>query len=835
MLEVDTLLPIRRNDLVVRPLGDQGRYVVKDPCTGAYFHIGNEEHFLLTRLDGQRSAAELRAEFGDSFEQPLSDEDLDDFLRMALACGFLQSAGTRAAVTEVNDAKPPGCHAFAANGQSHSTSSHVPPRKHATRQSLLAWRWSLFDPDRLFNWLEPRLRFLWTPGFLILSMGCILAAAVLVWTNAQELVSHFSQSLRWQTLVLAWLTLFIVGTLHEFAHGLTCKHYGGEVHEVGFLMLLLMPCFYCNVSDAWLFREKSKRLWVSLSGGYFELFLWALAVFVWRLTVSDNLVNYLAFIVLSVCGLQTLFNFNPLVKLDGYYLLSDWLEIPNLQQRAWGYLKAQLRWLLWGAARPDAHDGHRPGKRHFLLVFGLVSWLFSLVFLILTLVALMQYLSTPWGVVGLVVAGLLGFMTLRGLLRGFLGGEVRKMIFMRHKRTAAWLMFSGVVPALLFLVQMEDRASGPFQLRSASRAELRAPIAGFVREIYFDEGDRVSPGTVVARLEVPDLASRQAQKRAEVGEAQTRLSLLEAGPRYEELDQQRLRVERMKTWRDLAHKDLEHARQALQEELARLSQLIDQNRAELDAARDAYERAKSLRSKGASAQEQFEEAKRKHNVAQAALAQAQSQKRQRQALGTREALAGLDAEAELARREKDLADAQATLTLLEAGTRPEEIEAGRAHLARLAEEARYLDSLTGKLHVNSPVAGVIVTAHLKEKVGQYVREGELICQVEEPALLEAEIAIPEQEAARVQPGQPVELKARALPFHTFTTQVDRIAPAAVQGEVQSSVTVFCRLPDPGSALRPGMTGHARINAGQRPLGLIMIDRTLRFLRTEFWW
>src|SRR5205823_3888730 len=178
----------------------------------------------------------------------------------------------------------------------------------------------------------------------------------------------------------------------------------------------------------------------------------------------------------------------------------------------------------------------------------------------------------------------------------------------------------------------------------------------------------------------------------------------------------------MKTWRDLARKDLEHARQALQEELARLSQLIEQNRAELDAAREAYERAKSLRSKGASAQEQFEEAKRKHQVAQATLAQAQSQKRQRQALGTREALAGLDAEAELARREKDLADAQATLTLLEAGSRPEEIEAARAHLTRLKEEARYLESLHDKLQVVCTVPGLVTTSHLKEKVGQYVRE-----------------------------------------------------------------------------------------------------------------
>jgi len=93
--------------------------------------------------------------------------------------------------------------------------------------------------------------------------------------------------------------------------------------------MFFMPCFYCNVSDAWLFKEKSKRLWVTFAGGYFELFLWALAVFVWRLTLPGSFPHYLAFVVLTACGVQTLFNFNPLLKLDGYYLLSDWKGVPT--------------------------------------------------------------------------------------------------------------------------------------------------------------------------------------------------------------------------------------------------------------------------------------------------------------------------------------------------------------------------------------------------------------------------------------------------------------------------------------------------------------------------
>ena len=93
----------------------------------------------------------------------------------------------------------------------------------------------------------------------------------------------------------------------------------------------------------------------------------------------------------------------------------------------------------------------------------------------------------------------------------------------------------------------------------------------------------------------------------------------------------------------------------------------------------------------------------------------------------------------------------------------------------------------------------------------------------------------EQDVARVRTGQAVELKARALPFETFTAPVDRIAPAAGKGDVQSSVTVYCRLENHGADLRPGMSGHARIATGSRSPGLILVDRTLRYLRTEFWW
>jgi multidrug efflux pump subunit AcrA (membrane-fusion protein) len=403
------------------------------------------------------------------------------------------------------------------------------------------------------------------------------------------------------------------------------------------------------------------------------------------------------------------------------------------------------------------------------------------------------------------------------------------MILWRHKRTAVWALLLSGVPAALFLIPMDDRASGPFQLRPAVHIEVRAPVAGFLKEVSCDEGDRVSSGARIALVDVPDLASRIAQKRSEVCEVQAKLRLLETGPRYEEIFQQSRRVERAEAWCGLAHQDLVRARQALAEDLKRLGEQITQHKAELESAQAVLARATQLRGRGALSEEEHAEAAKKCKVFRAQMEQAQAQQRARQALGVQEA------EAECSRRARELAEAQATLTLLEAGTRPEEIEAERARLARLEDEARYLEGVRGRLAIHGPVAGVITTPRLKEKVGQFVHEGDLICVVEDAALLEAEVALAEQDVARVQEGQRVQLKARALPFETFAARVDRIAPVAGRVEAQSSVILYCRLDNEGDSLRPGMTGYARVFTGRRSVGRFLLDRALLFLRTEFWW
>ena len=328
MSEPTSIPPARRADLVVTEPGEDGQQVVKDRVSGRFFQLGPEESFLFSLLDGRHTVAMLLEEFEKRFGDPIAAEDLDQFVALVQAEGFLQRAGSPPAPLPVAAPAPTPVPAVA------------PASRQSSMQSLLYWRKNFFDPDRFFTWLEPSIRFFWTKAFLFVSLLVILSALVVLTSNWEELVGYFFSSLHWDTLLLVWVALVVATFCHEFAHGLTCKHYGGEVHEVGFLLMFGIPCFYCNVSDAWLFRERYKRLLVTLAGGYCDLCIWALAVFVWRLTPQDTTPNHIAYVLLTICGGRVFFNFNPFLKLDGYYLLSDWVHIPNLRQRSQDRLMA---------------------------------------------------------------------------------------------------------------------------------------------------------------------------------------------------------------------------------------------------------------------------------------------------------------------------------------------------------------------------------------------------------------------------------------------------------------------------------------------------------------
>lgn len=809
-------LPRSRRDFVYSPLGTDGKYVVKDPRRQTYFRLGPRERFLLESLDGEHDRLMLRDAFQRQFNDELTDEDIDGFLTLAASRGLFD------APCAPQEQPQPVC---VTEPTIPLSTQPAPAKSPPSGQSLLFWRRSLFDPDRLFTMLQPRLRFFWTRSFLVLSALSIGLAVVVLVLNRLQFASDLAGNLRWQTLVLGAVTLLLVTALHEAAHGLTCKHFGGEVHEVGFLLIFFMPAFFCNVSDAWLLPQKWKRLAVTFAGGYFELCLWALAVFVWRMTLEDTLVNYMAWTVVSVSGVRVLFNFTPFIKLDGYYLLSDALDVPNLRGRAIELMAAWLRWLLWGAAGPPA-----VARQKSLLAYGVTCWCISLAMLGGMLWAMGRTIDGYLGhwATAIIVAPL-ALAAGRCMFLGFSQGEATHMVRARPFRTLFWGATLSAAIAVLGFWKIEQRATGDFVVRPATHMQVRAPFSAFLKQVAGDEGDHVSAGQRVALLDVPDLASKIASKRAEVRETEAQLELLKTGTRQEELDEARERVERATEWRDLASSDLERSGKAVEKNLVRLDNKIVEADVALKQAQEDVARWTALHKKKVVTDQELHEAQTRVKMYKAKLAQARNEKSSEESVGT------LKAEEELARREKELAEAKAALALLEAGTRKEEIDAAEASLARQKEELKFLEEQQEKLPLYSRVDGVITSPHLKDRIGEYIEQGALVCEVEEASALEIEMTIPEDRISDVEPGQCVDLKARSLPYKTFEAKVERIAPAATSGDHQSTVVVYSRLLNDSTGLKPDMTGYARIYCGKKPIGEIGLDYILRFIRTEFWW
>jgi hypothetical protein len=196
---------------------------------------------------------------------------------------------------------------------------------------------------------------------------------------------------------------------------------------------------------------------------------------------------------------------------------------------------AHFRWLLWGAARPAAIE-----QGGTLLAYGFCAWVFSVAFLQVAFFGLVRWFGGLVGPAGLIASTFVFIQLQRRLFIGFCGGEVTKMIVKRFWRAAIWVALIAGVCCL----PLPDRTTGTFQVRPVHRVEVRAPVTGFLKTVIYDEGDQVSAGAQVARFEIPDLASQIARKTAEIRESEANLRRLEAGPRPEELAEQREKVKR---------------------------------------------------------------------------------------------------------------------------------------------------------------------------------------------------------------------------------------------------------------------------------------------------
>ena len=310
--------PKFRNDLVVREVAHGGsrHYLVKDPVSRRFFRFRETEHFIVSQLDGSIGLDDIAARFEKRFGVALPVDRLETFLSRLEELGLTE--------------QDPG------NGSRRAR------RRRRGAGGILYLKLGAVNPDRLFTALAARVRFLFTPYFVLAAIALTIAALAVIATSFGDYADQAERLLRIGAIPSAVLAIALVVLLHESAHGLTCAAFGGHVSEMGFLLFYFLPGFFCNVSDAWLFPERKRRIWVSFAGTFIQIFVWAASTLLWRVIDTETWFSDFLVLVMADSGITALFNLNPLIKLDGYYMLVDWLEIPNLRRKAFAYVWSRL-------------------------------------------------------------------------------------------------------------------------------------------------------------------------------------------------------------------------------------------------------------------------------------------------------------------------------------------------------------------------------------------------------------------------------------------------------------------------------------------------------------
>jgi len=764
------LLPKLRSDLVSSPSEVEGKivYTVKDPVGGNYFRLREPEHWLIHQFDGESSPEQIAERFRQKFDLNITTADVSQFVSVMDRLLFLE------------------------NSRSEQTTGRFSAGLHTGRSllgRLLFVRISAFSPGRFLDRLAKGYRPFHRPFWFALEGLIILAGLSLLFSNTDRFAVNLVELWHLSSISLLIFSIFLIITLHEFAHAVVCRLHGGEVREMGFLLLYFQPCFYCDLSDAWLFEKKSQRLGVTIAGPYFQLLLLALSVILWRVTVPGVFINDLAWMLVTVNWINCLFNFNPLIKLDGYYLLSDWLEIPNLRRKAFRYLGnvIQRRVLGWDIERLEVDRR----QRFIYLGYSLTALVYSVWLLgyVVWLVAAFLLVKAGPGGLMLFLIGMLVILhsTLRKLAYGIVS-HIRHMrqLFKKPLKLISYLVVFSVVMVAGLTVPMPQRVSGDVLVRPIAEFTITLSESGLMEKVTRYGGEGPETTTDILQLGSTDMAALSVLLRVKDGR----------------------RVEVGDTIAVMS------SNQVIRE--------IEAGQAELDRLYGELALLMAPPKK-----EEVAEAEAQVNAAQANLQQQQRDRDRVKTLvenqiETMERLESSQSRVEIARAE--LATRQAALDLLKASPRPEEqavirheIEKQNAHLTFLRQQAAAGQIVT-------PVAGQV-------RVGTKARE---IMSVANGDTVEVLVPVSDFDMPLVQLGQSVWVKVRSFPDRIFEGRVIRVPLAGDETDEGVSFPVTVVVDNSDGLLRDGMSGYAKIETGKSSLFGLGFRKLYSTLRVEFW-
>ncbi len=497
-------VPALRSDLVIKEQIVQKvkGYIFKDPIKQAYYRFEAEEHFVLTHLDGKRTAANVAALYNQEFNDELTGRDIQEFIVSVRSMQLFEKT--------------------AAEQNTYLYEKLKEQRRSRILQaqgSILYFRFSFWDPDQFFNKVMPYIRWIWAPWCVVV-MNLFMAVGLILLMQNYEIIqvgvdnffNFLTQDLK--SFFILWITVLSTIAIHELGHGLTCKRFGGECHEIGFLFMFFNPCMYANVNDAWLFSEKRHRLFVTFAGVYIECIVGFIAMYLWMFTQPGSLVNILSFQVVIVAFFSAIFmNFNPLMKFDGYFALSDALNMPNLRGRSQGYVKYLIQSKIFRLERE--FDYLSRYEQWVLGLYGISVVVYLTYFMSTIAIVIGGMMIDKFGkAIGGMLTALLVYKVLGPLVKKFFGFlkvlMIEKKAFLARKSvraTGATLLVAilGICTFYPFSFRLEFESS----IEPVRETVLRTLESGYVvalphpHQLVFEEGD------VMLRLKNDHLEQKQ--------------------------------------------------------------------------------------------------------------------------------------------------------------------------------------------------------------------------------------------------------------------------------------------------------------------------------------
>ncbi len=480
-------------------------YVLDDPSTQRYHRFTSDAHLAIGLMDGRRTVHEIWEiaceRLGDN--APTQDE-------MIMLLGQLNAA-------DVLD-----CDVPLDVGELLTRYDRERLKKwQQSAASVFSWRIPLFDPERFLNKTMPLVRPFFTWGGAVLWLAAVVPAivlAVIYWTDLSN--DFLGRTLKPQSALVLFVIFPILKSLHELGHAYAVKAFGGEVHEMGVMVLVVTPVPYVDASAASAFPGKWQRVLVGAGGMIVEVFIAAVAMFVW-VNAEPGLLRAIAYNVIIIAGISTvLFNANPLLRFDGYHILMDTIEIPNMRQRAMTYFKYLAERYAMGRRDADP-PAATPGERRWFVGFGITSTAYRVV----VTVGILMYLAASYFWLAMIFGAIAAIAwVVVPITRGvhFLAVSPR-LRGARGRAIVGVLVTIAIVVALLALpVPYRTMTEGVVWLPEESY--VRPETEGFVERVVAAAGAPVRTGDPLLVLRNDEVSAGLAILQGQVREAEARYS-----------------------------------------------------------------------------------------------------------------------------------------------------------------------------------------------------------------------------------------------------------------------------------------------------------------------